>query len=85
MILIQNEFMYRNHYLSAIILMGGSGSRFKSELPKQFHRISGKRIYLHTLDAFISLNIFDEILLVTNPDYISLAEKEINHPKIKIA
>lgn len=47
-----------------ILLMAGTGSRFGSPLPKQFHRLGGKKIYQHTLDAFLLSGLFDEILLV---------------------
>jgi 2-C-methyl-D-erythritol 4-phosphate cytidylyltransferase len=36
----------------AIIVAGGSGSRMKSEIPKQFIEVGGKPILMHTLNAF---------------------------------
>lgn len=48
----------------AILLMAGNGSRFGSALPKQFHHLGGKKIYRHTLDAFLRSELFDEIILV---------------------
>ncbi len=53
--------------ISAILLMAGSGSRFGTELPKQFHRLSGKKIYLHTLDKFLA---FSEVILVCHKKYV---------------
>lgn len=50
--------------ITAIILFAGEGVRFGSELPKQFHRLSGKKIYLHTVERFLSANLFEEIILV---------------------
>lgn len=61
----------------AILLMGGSGTRFGSDLPKQFHRLSGKKIYQHTLERFLASNQFEEILLVTHQDWIKEVEKDI--------
>ena len=52
----------------AILLMAGSGNRLGSCLPKQFHRLGGKPIYEHTLDAFRASGLFDEILLVCPQD-----------------
>lgn len=54
----------------AILLMGGSGSRFGHDTPKQFHRLAGKPIYKHTLETFQNSNLFDDILLITHPDYV---------------
>src|SRR5262245_37676854 len=51
----------------AIILMGGSGERFGSTTPKQFHRLAGKKIYLHTLETFLYSGLFEEIILVCPP------------------
>lgn len=50
--------------IKGIILMGGSGSRFKSQLPKQFHRIAGKKVYLYTLEQFLKIEAFEKIFLV---------------------
>lgn len=48
---------------AAILLSGGSGMRFGSALPKQFHRMSGKPIYLYTLETFLATKEFDTIIL----------------------
>jgi 2-C-methyl-D-erythritol 4-phosphate cytidylyltransferase len=61
----------------AILLTGGTGERFKSDLPKQFHRMSGKPIYLHTLEKFLKHANFDQILLPVPPCYKDTAQKEI--------
>ena len=60
--------------ISAIILMAGAGKRFGHALPKQFHRLSGKPLYQHTLDAFSNSNLFDDIVLVVHPDFIDKIE-----------
>lgn len=36
----------------ALIVAGGSGSRMKSELPKQFILLNGKPILMHTIEKF---------------------------------
>lgn len=63
--------------VKAILVMGGSGKRFGSDLPKQFHRIAGKRVYLHTLERFLEANVFEEILLVCSAEWKSEVEKEV--------
>lgn len=55
----------------AILLMGGTGQRFGSCLPKQFHHLSGKKIYLHTLERFLFSDLFEEIILVCPKDWVS--------------
>jgi 2-C-methyl-D-erythritol 4-phosphate cytidylyltransferase len=38
----------------AIIVAGGTGSRMKSALPKQFHLLQGKPVLYHTIKAFLT-------------------------------
>lgn len=70
-----------NLSMTAILLMAGDGVRFNSALPKQFHRLSGKKIYLHTLEKFLSLKLFEEILLICQTPWISEVKKDlVNYP-----
>lgn len=54
----------------AIILAGGSGLRLGSELPKQFLQIAGKQVIEHSIDAFESHALIDEICIITRADYL---------------
>jgi len=54
---------------AAIIVAGGSGSRMKAPLPKQFLHIANEPILFHTLRKFE--NIADQIILVMHPEWIS--------------
>jgi ribitol-5-phosphate 2-dehydrogenase (NADP+) / D-ribitol-5-phosphate cytidylyltransferase len=82
------EFQKKNdHGYSAILLMGGLGTRFGSSLPKQFHRIAGKPIYQYTLEKFLEIPDFLEILLVAPKNWIEDIKKQIciyESPKIQI-
>lgn len=48
----------------AIIVAGGSGSRMKSDLPKQFMPIGGRPILMRTLDTFRSYSSAIQLTLV---------------------
>jgi 2-C-methyl-D-erythritol 4-phosphate cytidylyltransferase len=48
----------------AIIVAGGSGSRMKSDIPKQFLVLKGKPVLFHTIDAFQSFDATIQIKLV---------------------
>lgn len=50
----------------AIIVAGGSGSRMKATIAKQFLLLEGKPILMHTLEIFHKCNLQPEILLVLN-------------------
>lgn len=54
----------------AIILAGGSGSRFGADMPKQFLPVAGKMIIEHTIDAFERHPLIDEIAIVSRADYM---------------
>ena len=58
----------------AIIVAGGSGTRMKSSLPKQFLLLQGKPILMHTLEAF---HAFDNTLDI----FVGLPADQIDHWK----
>lgn len=58
-----------------IILTSGSGTRFRSEIPKQFLKVAGKRVVEHTLDCFQSHVAIDEIIIVTSREQTALIEE----------
>ena len=50
---------------SAVIFAGGTGSRMNSKvLPKQFLKIYGKPVIIHTLEVFENCDEIDEIVVV---------------------
>ncbi|NLY15912.1 MAG: 2-C-methyl-D-erythritol 4-phosphate cytidylyltransferase [Gammaproteobacteria bacterium] len=63
----------------AIILASGTGTRFRSETPKQFLKLAGKRVIEHTLDCFQNHAGIDEIIIVTSREQIALMEEIILH------
>lgn len=54
---------------SLIILGGGRGTRMGSDTPKQFLPLQGKALILHSLDLFLSLELFHEVIIVCAPEY----------------
>jgi 2-C-methyl-D-erythritol 4-phosphate cytidylyltransferase len=55
------KFMFKKY---AIIVAGGSGSRMKSDIPKQFIEVGGLPILMHTLKRFKEADSEIEIILV---------------------
>ncbi len=68
-----------------ILLMGGTSSRFKSDLPKQFQYLVGKRVYQHSLDTFLSFEQITTIVIVTHPQFVSMIKQENSDPRIIFA
>lgn len=68
-----------------IILASGTGSRYSSDIPKQFIKIAGKTVLEHTVEIFEKSANIDEIILVITPDYRHIAENILlknNYKKI---
>lgn len=63
--------------IAGILLMAGTGSRFGSGMPKQFHRLAGKEIYQHTLECFMLSGLFDELFLVCPPERVESLQREV--------
>ncbi len=57
---------------TAIILASGSGERFLGEKPKQFVKLAGLPVLVHTLKVFEYNNKIDDIVVVTNEENIDL-------------
>jgi len=50
--------------LFALIVAGGSGRRYGSEIPKQFIELAGKPVLMHTIEKFKSFDENFEIIVV---------------------
>ena len=58
----------------AIILAGGFGQRLGDTTPKQFLKLAGKKVIEHTIDVFQNHPLIDEIVVVSNPNYVQEVE-----------
>lgn len=56
--------MNTRDFTTAILLCAGEGKRFNHPLPKQFHRLSGKKIYLYALETFLASPCIHAIVIV---------------------
>jgi len=59
----------------AIIVAGGTGSRMKGDVPKQFMLLLGKPVVQHSIEAFHAYDPSIQIVLVIHPDYQLFWEK----------
>ena len=62
----------------AVILAGGSGHRFGSDLPKQFLTLAGKTVIEHSIEAFEQNGGIDEVAVVMNADYLPQMQEIID-------
>lgn len=63
--------------IGAIILLGGRGERYGSEVPKQFLKLSGKKVYLHTLEQFLRADRIDKVICVCPEIYVDEVRLEV--------
>ena len=61
----------------AVIFAGGTGQRMGAEIPKQFLKVYGKEIIIHTLELFEENESVDEIYVVCIKDWIKYLKKLI--------
>lgn len=57
-----------------IIPAAGSGKRFLAGIPKQFHKINGIEILVHTILKFQKAKKVDKIIVAVNKDFIGKVE-----------
>ena len=68
-----------------IILASGTGSRYGSDIPKQFVKIAGKTVLEHTIEIFEKSEDINDIIIVITPEYRTMAEEILlknNYKKI---
>ena len=51
---------------TAVVLAAGGGKRLKSQLPKVLHRVAGKALVNHVLDALAPLEIDQSVIVVSS-------------------
>ena len=56
------------------IVAGGMGSRFRSDIPKQFLKLGNKPIVVHTVEKFLLYSKFDAIFIGVNENWIPYAQ-----------
>lgn len=64
-----------------IIPAAGSGKRFKSEIPKQYHVIGNKTVLRHTIDIFANMSSCTEIYVIIDPDDANMCHDAIQGVK----
>ena len=62
---------------SVIIVAAGTGSRMNMEINKQFIKIQGKEVLVHTIEKFYKNNEIDEIIVVTKKEEIDYVQENL--------
>tara|TARA_B100001750_G_C15512066_1_gene604364 strand:- start:357 stop:1058 length:702 start_codon:yes stop_codon:yes gene_type:complete len=67
---------------SAIILAGGTGSRFGESTPKQFLNLNGSRVIDYSIYEFIRHLKIDEVIIVVHKEWKRIIAKENRNCKV---
>lgn len=76
--------MLRNLKLDVVLLSGGSGTRFGSDIPKTFIKVKGRTLILYPLLAFASMSFVRNIVLVVGDYPIDCISNEDVMSRVKI-
>ena len=67
---------------SAVIVAGGSGTRFGGKIPKQFIKIDGQEILSFSVNTFLEHLQIDEVIIVCHQEWINIVSG--NYPDCKV-
>jgi 2-C-methyl-D-erythritol 4-phosphate cytidylyltransferase len=73
----------KKFFTSAIIVAGGSGKRFNSQIPKQFLELKGKPILAYSIEKMEKCNSIDEILIAVPRQFTDFTRNMISRYKFK--
>lgn len=63
----------------AAILAGGIGTRMGLNKPKQFHKVGGKEILIHSVEKFMAVDEIDKIIVSSPKDHLKTTEELIKN------
>lgn len=60
-----------------LLMMGGVGSRFGADCPKQYVEVDGRPIFIYILKRLVQLQFLDSIVVVSNKEWIDFTWEAI--------
>ncbi len=60
---------------TVLFMMGGTGTRFGADIPKQYIEIEGRPIYTYVVDAYAKIDEVDNIVIVSHADWIDFVNE----------
>ena len=61
-----------------LLMMGGSGTRFGADIPKQFVKVNGKPVFSYIVEKYVARNLVDDMTVVCHSSWIEYTTKWIN-------
>lgn len=63
--------------VAAIVVAGGSGSRFGAALPKQFHELNGYPVYIWPISKLLLISSIKHITITAPPEHIDRVQSDL--------
>lgn len=60
-----------------LMMMGGSGTRFGADIPKQYILINDAPVFYHILKKYLTCPEIDQIIIVSHKDWIPYVEEQV--------
>lgn len=65
-----------------LLMMGGNGTRFGRDIPKQFYMINDHPIFIYILKKLNKIDCIDDIIILTNPKYLEYTEELVRNNNV---
>ncbi len=65
-----------------LLMMAGNGTRFGTDIPKQFYLINEQPIFIYILKELNKIKCIDDIVVITNPKYLEYTKEWIEKSNI---
>ena len=69
--------------LSLILLAAGEATRFKRPVKKQWLRVGASPLWLHVLETFRAMRLFERIVVVGHADELAFMRRHIYNEKVR--
>ena len=66
-----------------LMMMGGSGTRFGADIPKQYIEIDNVPIFAYIIDKYAKMPEIDEMVIVSHKDWINFVEEWLSKLAVK--
>ena len=67
-----------------LLMMGGSGTRYGADIPKQFIKVAGKPIFSYIVEKYSTLEEIKSMVLVCHPDWVSYSTEWVTNLGLSI-
>lgn len=62
---------------TVLLMMGGSGTRFGADVPKQYVLVNNRPIFSYILESYNKLDCVDAIIIVSHKDWIDYVNEQV--------